>query len=158
MKLINFNLFDVEFVFFVCLRLKIGFIMKFYCFLLTLSCCFAFAQGPKLIEEYSYGINGIEFFENSSSGKTVIVSSFNARPTIKKEVAKKILNYFKEINPKNNDVVQIIADDAIVNGVLYIKTTGNLTSLEFHYQTVDWNSGLTEVYKKPIPKSKKRKA
>ena len=123
--------------------------MKFsYIFLILSSFC-AFSQGPKVVSEYSYGINGIEFFENSSSGKTVIVSSFNSKPTIKKEVAKKILNYFREVHPKNNDVVQIVADEAVVNGVLYIKTNGNLTSLEFYYQTVNWNSGLTEVYKKP---------
>ena len=123
--------------------------MRFCFFLLLFSFYFSFSQCPKVVEEYSYGINGIEFFENSGTGKTFIVSSFNSKPTIKKEVAKKILNYFREINPKNNEVVQIIADDAIVNGVLYIKTTGNLTSLEFHYQSVNWKSGLIEVYKKP---------
>ena len=132
--------------------------MKFSPFLLFLSSCFVFAQNPKMVEEYSYGINGIEFYENSSSGKTVIVSSFNSRPTIKNEVAKKLLCYFKEEHPKNNEIIEIIADDAVVNGVLVIKVTGNLTSLEFHYQTVSWNSGLMELYKKPKNSAAKRKS
>ncbi len=98
-----------------------------------------FCPKSKTVEEYSYGINGIEFYENSSSGKTVIVSSFNSRPAIKNEVAKKLLCYFKEEHPKSNEIIEIIADDAVVNGVLVIKVTGKLTSLEFHYQTVSWN-------------------
>ena len=76
----------------------------------------------------------------------------------KMKVAKKLLCYFKEEHPKNNEIIEIIADDAVVNGVLVIKVTGNLTSLEFHYQTVSWNSGLMELYKKPKNSAAKRKS
>lgn len=119
---------------------------KFLAFMLLFT-CFAFGQNQKKTEEYHYGQNGIEYIAKIKNGKTIIVSTYNSRPTIKDEVAKNLLNYYQAKNPVNGDTITIQSNEAIVIGTLNIKTKNELTSLEFHYQTVEWKTGLTEVYK-----------
>jgi len=93
--------------------------------------------------------NGIEYIAKSKSGKTIIVSTFNSRPTIKDEVAVNVFNYFREKAPQDGDKITILANGAVVKGTCYIKVKDKLTSVEFHYETVEWNNGLTEVYTNP---------
>ena len=111
--------------------------------------CFLFAQKQKKTEEYHYGKNGIEYIAKTKSGKTIIVSTFNSRPAIKDEVALNVLKYYQEKKPLNGDKITILTNGASVNGTLNIEIKNNLTSIEFHYQTVEWKTGLTEVYKNP---------
>lgn len=113
----------------------------------------AFSQNAKKVEQYNYGKNGIEYIAKSKSGKTIIVSTFNSRPTIKDEVAVNVFNYFREKAPQDGDKITILASGAVVNGTCFIKVKDNLTSVEFHYETVEWNNGLTEVYTNPNPTS-----
>jgi hypothetical protein len=120
-----------------------------YILLLTTYC--TFAQSSKKEEQYSYGKNGIEYIAKSKSGKTIIVSTFNSRPTIIDEVATNVFNYFREKAPQDGEKITILANEAVVKGIYNIKVKGNLTSIEFHYETVDWNNGLTEIYVNPNP-------
>lgn len=55
-----------------------------------------FAQG-NLVETYSYGQNSIEVISTSDEG-TIIVSTFNAKMNIRKEIAEKFLIYLLRIN------------------------------------------------------------
>lgn len=125
--------------------------MRKIIFILLLSTYCTYAQSPKKVEQYNYGKNGIEYIAKSKSGKTIIVSTFNSRPTIKDEVAVNVFNYFREKAPHNGDKITILANEALVNGTCYIKVKDSLTSVEFHYETVEWNNGLTEVYTNPNP-------
>ena len=119
--------------------------------ILLLSTYCTYAQSSKKVEQYNYGKNGIEYIAKSKSGKTIIVSTFNSRPTIKDEVAVNVFNYFREKAPQDGDKITILANDAVVKGTCYIKVKDKLTSVEFHYETVEWNTGLTEVYTNPNP-------
>ena len=123
--------------------------MRKITFILLLATYCSFGQNTKKVEQYNYGKNGIEYIAKSKSGKTVIVSTFNSRPTIKDEVAEHVYNYFREKAPQNGDKITILASGAIVKGTCFIKVKENLTSVEFHYETVEWNTGLTEVYTNP---------
>lgn len=123
--------------------------MRKIIFIVLLSTLCIQAQNTKRIEEYHYGKNGIEYIAKSNSGKTIIISTFNSRPTINNEVAINLFNYFREKAPKNGDKITILVSDAAVNGTCEIKVKDNLTSVEFYYETVEWKNGLTEVYVNP---------
>jgi hypothetical protein len=124
--------------------------MRKIIFILLSTYC-TYAQSSKKVEQYNYGKNGIEYIAKSKSGKTIIVSTFNSRPTIKDEVAVNVFNYFREKLPQDGDKITILASGAVVKGTCYIKVKDKLTSVEFHYETVEWNTGLTEVYTNPNP-------
>lgn len=115
-------------------------------FMLVTSFC-SFAQNTKKVERYSFGKNGIEYITKSDLG-TTIVSTFNAKEIIKDEVAINVYNYYKAKTPKNGEKISIIAKDAVVIGTCFIIKNGSLTSLEFHYEKVEWKNGLTEIYSK----------
>lgn len=123
--------------------------MRKIIFILLMSTYCSFAQNTKRVEQYNYGKNGIDYIAKSNTGKTIIISTFNSRPTIKDEVAMNVFNYFKEKEPKDGDKITILVNAAIVKGTCKIKTKGNQTSVEFHYETIEWNDGLTEVYTTP---------
>lgn len=123
--------------------------MKRITLILLFTCFFAQSQNVKRTEEYNYGKNGIEYIAKSSTGKTIIISTFNSRPTIINEVAMNVFNYFREKAPKSGDKITLQLNDAIVNGTCEIKVKDNLTSVEFYYETVEWKNGLTEVYVNP---------
>ena len=116
---------------------------------MLLSTFSTFAQNSKKVEQYNYGKNGIEYIVKTKSGKTFIISTFNSRPTINDEVALNVYNYFSEKSPQDGEKITINANGAKVEGTFIIKLKGTLTSLEFHYETVEWENGLTEVYKNP---------
>ena len=117
--------------------------------LLTTYC--SFGQNSKKVEDYNYGKNGIEYIVKNKNGSTIIISTFNSRPTIKDEVAINVYNYYKEKSPNDGDKIIVLANGAEVSGICKIKVKGSLTSVEFHYESVKWNSGLTEIYKNPDP-------
>lgn len=117
--------------------------------IILISALHSFAQKGKTIQFYNYGKNGIEYIVKNNNGTTVIVSTFNSRPTIKDEVAVNVYNYFTEKAPKNGDTIIISTNNAVVKGNCYVRIKGTLTSVEFHYETVEWKTGLTEIYNNP---------
>ena len=112
-----------------------------------LLCQIVVAQEEKKIETYQFGHDGIELIVKLEKS-SVIISTFNAKMSIKHEIAQKIYAMHKEGLLKDKETHIIKGDEAIVTGYCTIKKVDNLTSIEFHYDKVDWNSGLTELYAK----------
>jgi hypothetical protein len=123
--------------------------MRKIIFILLVSTYCINAQNTKRVEQYNYGKNGIEYIAKSNNGKTIIISTFNSRPTIKDEVAVNVFNYFREKNTLDGDKITIQVNEATVKGTCNIRKKDNITSVEFHYETVDWKNGLTEIYVSP---------
>ncbi len=114
-----------------------------------------FAQG-NLVETYHYGQNSIELISTSNDG-TIIVSTFNAKMIIRKEIAEKILSLFIEDKLKSNFNYTIEGSEANVTGNCIITVKDTLTSIDFYYEKVEWKNGVTEIYIEPklkLPVSK----
>ena len=107
----------------------------------------SYSQDVSKNSTYKHGHDGMELIINSSS-ETIIVSTFNAKVTIKKEIADKIYDLFRFSTLCTGDILTILGKDAKVIGKFELKKKGRLTSINFYYQTVEWNSGLKETYKK----------
>ena len=107
----------------------------------------SYSQDVLKSSTYKYGHDGMELIINSSA-ETIIVSTFNAKVTIKKDIAEKIYDLFRFSTLCTGDVLTILGKDAKVIGKFELKKKGRLTSINFYYQTIEWNSGLKETYKK----------
>jgi hypothetical protein len=123
--------------------------MRKMAFLLLATSYFSYSQSIQKVEPYQYGKNGMEYIVKSNSGKMVVVSTFNSRPTIIEEVAEKMYIYFRDKTPNDGDKITLLTKNAIVKGTCYIKTKDHLTSVEFYYESVEWDNGITEVYHNP---------
>jgi hypothetical protein len=106
----------------------------------------SFAQKSKEPQYYNNGQNGIQFIAQSNKG-TVIVSNFNAKMTIREDIAKKVYDLFLKNKIKSNEVITVKGKEAKVIGKFEIVVKGKLTNLNFYYQKVEWNNGLIEIYK-----------
>lgn len=120
---------------------------KLFMLALLLVGCFAFAQESKKISTYNYGYNGMEYVVMGKN-ETTIVSTFNSKHQIKDEVAAKVYYEIKDNNFTTGDTIIINANNAKVTGKCYINKRGKLTSINFYYEKVEWDNGLTEIYKK----------
>ena len=107
----------------------------------------SYSQDVLKSSTYKYGHDGMELIINSSA-ETIIVSTFNAKVTIKKDIAEKIYDLFRFSTLCTGDVLTVLGKDAKVIGKFELKKKGRLTSINFYYQTIEWNSGLKETYKK----------
>jgi len=121
--------------------------MKCFTISILLLCKVMFAQG-NLVETYSYGQNSIEVISTSNEG-TIIVSTFNAKMNIRKEIAEKILSLFIEDKLKSNFNYTIEVSDVNVTGNCIITVKGTLTSIDFYYEKVEWKNGITEIFIEP---------
>lgn len=54
---------------------------------------------------------------------------------------------------ENKNRVTICGSDADVTGKCIIKKKDSLTTVDFYYETVEWYSGLKEIFKKNTKKS-----
>ena len=106
------------------------------------------AQQKNEIKTYNYGHNSIEIISKQKDS-TIIVSTYNAKMDIRKEIAQEILNLYLDKKLKNNKSQIIIGKEASITGDCIITQKGTLTSIEFYYEKVDWNNGLTEYYANP---------
>ena len=106
------------------------------------------AQQKSEIKTYNYGHNSIEIISKQKDS-TIIVSTYNAKMDIRKEIAQEILNLYLDKKLKNNKSQIIIGKEASITGDCIITQKGTLTSIEFYYEKVDWNNGLTEYYANP---------
>jgi hypothetical protein len=114
---------------------------------LLLFCCGVFAQENKKVSTYNYGYNGMEYVVKTTN-ETTIVSTFNSKFQIKDEIASNVYEQVKCGDFKTGDTLVILGNNAKVTGKCYIKKNGKLTSLNFYYEKVEWDNGLTEIYKK----------
>lgn len=99
---------------------------------------------------YKYGHNGMELIVTSTK-ETIIISTFNSKLELKEDIAKKVYNYYKSNNDNNclmatGDSVTIDGNNARVTGKCLVTKKGKLTAVEFYFEKIEWNSGLTELY------------
>jgi len=108
--------------------------------------CFAFATGDNSkVETYNYGQNGMELVARSKKG-IVIVSTFNSKMTIRQDIAKRLYDLYLDNKLQHNKKIIVEGSEANVTGKCLIRKKNNLTTVDFYYEVVDWNSGLKEVY------------
>ncbi|WP_333875907.1 hypothetical protein [Flavobacterium sp.] len=122
--------------------------MKKVFFSFLVMTCFAFnkSEEPK-VTTYSYGHNGMEYVARNKNGM-VIISTYNAKMTIRQEIATKIYNMYLNHNLESDKVVTVFGDEADVTGRCVIRKKENLTVVDFYYESVSWCSGHKEIYKK----------
>lgn len=118
--------------------------MKKIVFLCILVSQFAFSQTRSSPVKYKYGQNGIELIAKSNN-ETIVVSTFQAKVTIKEEIAKKLFLYYKQNKNKKNGIITIEGDKAKITGTYSVKKKGTLTSVDFRYDKIEWQDGLVEI-------------
>lgn len=109
----------------------------------------SFAQQNVKIESYSFGQNGMEIIAKTKKN-VVIVSTFNAKMTIREEIARKIYSLYAENKLEDNKKYTIAGKEANVTGNCIIRKKNNLIAIDFYYEKIEWYSGLVEIYKKFI--------
>jgi hypothetical protein len=115
-------------------------------FFIVLFCTqLSFAQKNKEPQYYTNGQNGIQFIAQSKKG-TVIVSNFNAKMTIREDIARKVYELYLKKKIKANEIITVNGKEAKVIGKFEIAKKGKLTNLNFYYQKVEWKNGLVEIY------------
>jgi hypothetical protein len=107
----------------------------------------SFAQQPKEVQYYNNGQNGIEFIAQSNK-ETVIVSNFNAKMTIRNEIARNVYDFYLKNKYLKGGVIIIKGLQAKVTGRFEKIKKDKLTNLNFYYEKVEWTNGLVEIFKK----------
>jgi hypothetical protein len=118
--------------------------MKKIVFLCLLVSQFVSAQTKSAPVKYKYGQNGIELIAKNNN-ETIVISTFQAKVAIKEEIAEKVFSYYKQNKNKKNGTIIIDGDKAKITGTYSVKKKGNLTSVDFKYNKVEWQDGLVEV-------------
>lgn len=114
-------------------------------FFLLFSSQLSISQSKK-VEFYKNGQNGIEIISKSKKGITIIISTYNAKLSIKNEVAQKFLEYYNKNNNISDSIIKLKIKDAIVIGKCKLSRKNKLTNAGFYYQRVEWKNGLIEEY------------
>jgi hypothetical protein len=108
------------------------------------------AQSNKKITTYKYGHNGMELIVTSKK-ETIIISTFNSKLELKQDIAEKVYNYYRDNKEDEcltkGDILTITGVDAKVTGKCLVTKKGKLIAVEFYYEKIEWNTGLTELYK-----------
>jgi hypothetical protein len=117
---------------------------NFILFLLFVSNVALAQQNSSSPVTYKYGRNGIEIIAKTNDG-TIVVSTFKAKPTIKDEIAESVLDYYTNNENVINQTVTFKGKEATVTGKYVVEKKDSLTSVNFVYQKVEWNTGLVEV-------------
>lgn len=104
----------------------------------------SFAQAGKK-EFYKNGQNGIELISQSKSG-TVIISTYNAKISIKDEIAQNFYQRYLKNEIKTDSILIIVGKTAKVTGICKIIKKAKFTSVNFYYEKVEWASGLIEEH------------
>jgi hypothetical protein len=107
------------------------------------------AQENKKIETYSFGQNGMELIAKSKK-EVVVVSTYNAKMSIREEIAEKVYSLYTENKLEHNKKYTIAGNQANVTGNCIIRRKNNLIAIDFYYEKIEWYNGLIEIYKKFI--------
>ena len=113
-------------------------------FIFILVAQISFSQKGKK-EFYKNGQNGIELISQSKSG-TVVISTYNAKMTIKDEIAQNFYQKYLKNELKTDATTVIIGKTAKVTGKCKIFKKAKLTSVNFYYEKIEWASGLIEEH------------
>lgn len=98
------------------------------------------------ISSYNYGQDGMELVATTSN-ETIIISTFNAKMTIRGEIAENLYSLYIENKLENNSEIVVSSEKANVFGKCFIRKKDHLTVVDFYYETIEWNDGLTEFYR-----------
>ena len=128
----------------ICRPTNLSYMKKVY-FGLLIASCFAFSKGEPRVETYNFGQNGMELIARSKKG-VIIVSTFNSKMSIRKDIARKLYDLYLANKLQNNKKIIVIGRQADVTGKCVIRKKSSLTAIDFYYEVVEWNSGLKEVY------------
>ena len=123
--------------------------MKKIIFSLFLFSQVVFSQQETKTESYNFGQNGMELIAKSKKS-IVIVSTFNAKMTIREEIARKVYDLYTQNKLETNKKYIIPSKNANVTGNCIIRVKNNLVAIDFYYEKVEWYTGLIEVYTKYI--------
>ncbi len=124
-------------------------IMRIITILLLLITQFVFSQEKQKVETYRYGHDGIELVSQSKK-ETIIVSTYNSKMNIREDIAHKVYVMYLADKIVTNKIITINGIDATVTGKCIIRKKNNLTVVDFYYETIQWCSGLLEIYKKKM--------
>ncbi len=122
--------------------------LKFFLTIVFFNSIFLTFSQSKKVEFYKNGQSGIEIISKSKKGITIIVSTYNAKMTIKNEVAQKFLDYYNKNNNISDSIIKLKVNDALVFGKCKLSTRAKVTNAGFYYQRVEWKNGLIEEYQK----------
>lgn len=120
---------------------------KLFLSIIVLS-CFGFSTNEDpIVTTYNYGHNGMELVARSKKG-TVIISTFNSKMTIRKDIANNVYAMYIANKLENNKKVTVAGAEANVTGKCIIRKKKDLTAVDFYYEIVNWNNGHKEIYKR----------
>jgi hypothetical protein len=66
--------------------------------------------------------------------------------TIRRDIADKLFQLYRENRLETNKEFLVVGEIANVIGKCIIRKKDNLTVVDFYYETVLWDDGLTEIY------------
>ena len=104
-----------------------------------------FSQIKNKISTYKFGQNGMELVAKTKN-ETIIISTFNSKMTIRRDIADKLFQLYRENKLETNKEFLVVGEIANVIVKCIIRKKDNLTVVDFYYETVLWDDGLTEVY------------
>ena len=81
-----------------------------------------------------------------TKNETIIISTFNSKMTIRRDIADKLFQLYRENRLETNKEFLVVGEIANVIGKCIIRKKDNLTVVDFYYETVLWDDGLTEIY------------
>lgn len=108
-----------------------------------------FSQEKQKVETYEFGHDGMELVARSKK-ETVIISTFNSKTNLRKDIAHKVYAMYLANKIATNKTLTVSGIDATVTGKCIIRKKKNLTIVDFYYETVLWCSGVMEIYKKSL--------
>ncbi len=104
-----------------------------------------FSQIKNKISTYKFGQNRMKLVAKTKN-ETIIISTFNSKMTIRRDIADKLFQLYRENKLETNKEFLVVGEIANVIGKCIIRKKDNLTVVDFYYETVLWDDGLTEVY------------
>ena len=97
------------------------------------------------IEYYKNGQNGIELIVKINN-KTLLISTYDSKPSLKEEVAKILFNLYKNKIIKNDTLIKLRLEKAYLHGLCKLKTSDSYTNLSFYFEKIEWFDGRVEIH------------
>ncbi len=123
--------------------------MKKFIILLLFAAQLVSSQEKQIVSTYHFGHNGMEFIAQSKKGM-VIISTFNSKMGIREDIASKVYAMYLEDKIETNKKITINGNQADVTGKCFIRKRDDLVVVDFYYETIEWCSGIKEIYKKKL--------
>lgn len=118
-------------------------------FLVLFASQLLFSQENHPTTTYKNGHNGMELIV-AFKKYTVVISTFNSKPNLKEDIAQKVYDLYKENKFKTGEIICIKGSDAKVTGKCFVTQKGDLISVNFYYDKIEWNNGSIEIHEEHI--------